>query len=500
MPDDEQSTIGDLVSSGQLKRVATDAALRAPIGASVVDANGRLLAECHPGVDHCPELIGAEGESLHCPHGAGDLTWCATTHDGPIEDRCPQGGHRRAYPLRYRDHLWGSLVTCSWNGPPQPLVDAVASLTAERLRDLIMSGYELQNLSREIVANYEQLTLLYTSSAEVGAVHDVGAICQHVLDQVSGQVPSEAVAVLLLDEETGHTRVAAARGELSHAFHVPMPGMPNGVLPHVLDTGEPTLVCDIPRPAEADTSCVLCVPLIANERLMGAVCARDKLSGAEYLAGDAKLVGAMASQTAIALSNAMLFRDVKSLFLGTVRSLASAVDAKDPYTLGHSQRVTQYALAIARELGLSTSECEDLQLAALLHDVGKIGLPDEILLKAGRLTEDEWVQVRKHPIWGEEILRPIKQLRRVASWIRHEHERWNGSGYPDGLKRDHIPLPSRVIAVADAFDALTSDRSYRRAVSVREAIAILESAAGSEYDSAVVGAFLAACDSGKISR
>jgi len=498
--DDEQLMIGDVVSAGQLKRVIEDAVSHAPIGVGVLDADGRLLAERHSDASPCPRVFVAADESARCPHAALDLAWSAAGHDEPVEDHCPQGGRRCAYPLRYRDRLWGSLVACSRDGAPQSLFDAVARLTVQRLRDLIVAGFELQNLSREIVANYEQLTLLYSSSAEVGAAHDVAEICERLLDQVTVQVPSEAAAVLLLDEETGRARAAAGHGDLCDAFYSPMPDMPDGVLSHVLGTGEPVVVCDVPRGSDASESSVLCVALMAGERLLGAICARDKLAGEEYLAGDAKLIGAMASQTAIAISNAMLFGDVKNLFLGTVRSLASAVDAKDPYTLGHSQRVTQYALAVAQELELSASECEDLQLAALLHDVGKIGLPDEILLKAGKLTSDEWEQVRKHPIWGEEILRPIKQLRRVASWIRHEHERWNGSGYPDGLKGADIPLPSRIIAVADAFDALTSDRSYRKAVSVSEAIGVLQSVAGTEYDSEVLAAFLTALESGRISK
>jgi len=498
--DEEQLTIGDVVSPGQLARVADDAVARAPIGVSVLDTEGCLLAERHGDANPCSHLVAGAAGLPQCPHVAAALAWLVAAQGEPVEDHCPQGACRRAYPLAYRNRIWGSLVACSPDGALPALIDAVASLSAERLCDLIVAGFELQSLSREIVANYEQLTLLYGSSAEVGAAHDVASICEHVLDQINAQAPSEAMAVLLLDEETGHTRVAAARGELTDAFHLPMPHMPNGVLCEVLATGEPALVCDVPRPSHGDTSSILCVPLIAGERILGVICARDKLASGEYLAGDAKIIGVMAAQAAIAISNAVLFGDVKSLFLGTVRSLASAVDAKDPYTLGHSQRVTQYALAIAQELGLSPGDCEDLQLAALLHDVGKIGLPDEILLKAGKLTPAEWEQVRKHPIWGEEILRPIKQLRRVAVWIRHEHERWNGSGYPDHLKSAAIPLPSRIIAVADAFDAITSDRSYRKAVSVGEAMTILESVAGTEYDPEVVAAFLAAIEDGKISK
>jgi HD-GYP domain-containing protein (c-di-GMP phosphodiesterase class II) len=564
--DDEQLTLADLVTAAQLRLVLADAVAQAPIGMRVIDTDGRPLVESHPQANPCPQLLVGAAGSSRCPHGSTEMTRLAAGGEVFIDDRCPFGALRRAHPLRYRDRLWAALVSCSHNGAPHQLFDAVTCLTAGRLSDLIVAGFELQSLSREIVANYEQLTLLYNASVEVGGMHDIGSICQRLLDRLEAQIPSEAMAVLLLDEESGHARAAAARGDLTDAFQTPMPDMSDGILSYVLSTGRVAVVCDVPRPG-GETSSVLCVPLMhdagseppserrdlptrsalaasfgssampsgrdaaeparslahptdqyfrapdgdlaasaerhavpPSERLMGAICVRDKLSGEEYLAADEKLVSAMAAQAAVAISNTLLFGDVKSLFVGTVRSLASAVDAKDPYTLGHSQRVTQYALTIAQELGLSSAACEDLQLAALLHDVGKIGLPDEILLKAGKLTADEWEQVRKHPIWGEEILRPIRQLRRVASWIRHEHERWNGNGYPDGLKGADIPLASRIIAVADAFDALTSDRSYRKAVSLSEAIAILESAAATEYDPDVIAAFLAAVGSGEISK
>lgn len=383
-------------------------------------------------------------------------------------------------------------MVCAWNGVPADLVGVVSALTMERLRDAIASAHELDHLSREIAASYEQLALLHSSSAEAGAAHDVGAICAHVLDQIATQAPGTAAAVFLLDEDSGRPRTVATHGEMSDEFSAPAPGMPDGILSHVLQTGEPAVAPGVATAGAGGGGSLLCLPLIAHQRLMGAICVRDQAAPLARLARQARVIGVLAAHAAFAISNTALLRDVKSLLLGTVRSLASAVDAKDPCTLGHSQRVTQYALTIARELGLSRAECDELQLAALLHDVGKIGLPDKILLKAGKLTAAEWEQVRKHPVWGEEILRPIRQLRQVATWIRHEHERWNGSGYPDGLAGNQIPLASRVIAVADAFDALTSEREYRRAVSPPEAMAIVNASAGSEFDPRVVAAFLAA--------
>ncbi len=177
---------------------------------SVLDAEGKLLTGSHAKADRCPGLAGAGAESLSCHHEGSDLAWLIGAHDGPVEDRCPYGGLRRAYPLRYRDRLWGSLVTCCWDGTPGPLLHAVAALTAARLRDLVVTGYELQDLAQEIVANYEQLTLLYTSDASVGAVREVSSICERALERITSQVPAQAIAVLLLDDETGHARIAAA--------------------------------------------------------------------------------------------------------------------------------------------------------------------------------------------------------------------------------------------------------------------------------------------------
>jgi len=184
------------------------------------------------------------------------------------------------------------------------------------------------------------------------------------------------------------------------------------------------------------------------------------------------------------------YAELKGLYDGLIHAFANAIDAKSKWTKGHSERVTHYAVAIAKEMGLSEKDIETLRIAALLHDVGKIGTYDVILDKPGRLNDEELELIKMHPVKGEEILRPIKQLQDILPIIRHHHERIDGKGYPDGLKGEKIPLLPRVIAVADSFDSMTSDRPYRPAPSREYAISELKKYSGIQFDPQAVEAFL----------
>jgi putative nucleotidyltransferase with HDIG domain len=173
-----------------------------------------------------------------------------------------------------------------------------------------------------------------------------------------------------------------------------------------------------------------------------------------------------------------------------VAALAQAVDAKDPYTRGHSERVTDIAVAVATALEVGQDDMDTLRSAAVLHDIGKIGINEQILRKPGPLSDQEWDMMRHHPDLGADIVVPVSSLQRVVPVILHHHERWDGSGYPGHLSGEDIPLGSRILAVADAYEAMTSNRAYRRAMPAEEARAILEEGAGRQWDPRVVQAFL----------
>ncbi len=182
-------------------------------------------------------------------------------------------------------------------------------------------------------------------------------------------------------------------------------------------------------------------------------------------------------------------REAQVLF-AAIKALASAVDAKDPYTARHSMDVSRLALALLAGLGMGGDERYVLELAAWMHDVGKIGVPDTILTKPASLTEDEMVLIRAHSVKGSEIVGQIEELREVATAIRHHHERFDGRGYPDGLAGHAIPLTSRIIAVADAFEAMTADRSYRRGMGIERAVAELEKHRGMQFDPLLIDVFV----------
>ncbi len=203
---------------------------------------------------------------------------------------------------------------------------------------------------------------------------------------------------------------------------------------------------------------------------------------------DAQLFEVFVASMAVALENGRLYSKLKQQNLRTITALAAAIDARDPYTKGHSEQVTRYAVRLAQRMGMDEPWIERLRYGALLHDVGKIGVPDVILRKPSRLTDAEFEIMKQHPIIGARIVGSV--LGEVCEAILHHHEHWDGSGYPDRLAGEAIPLESRVIAVADAFDAMTSDRAYRRGMSPEEAIAILLHGRNQQWQADLVDIFV----------
>ena len=183
-------------------------------------------------------------------------------------------------------------------------------------------------------------------------------------------------------------------------------------------------------------------------------------------------------------------RENQELFLASIRALAAAIDAKDPYTRGHSERVARYASAIAKEMGLSAEDVRKARLSALLHDVGKIGIDDRIIRKPTALTDEEFELMKAHPVKGAAIMETIPQLADIIPGMKYHHEKWEGGGYPDGLKGEQIPMQARIVAVADAFDAMTTTRPYQKAMEVTYVLERLREMANKRFDSVVIEALI----------
>lgn len=243
--------------------------------------------------------------------------------------------------------------------------------------------------------------------------------------------------------------------------------------------------------AEHGVTEALLQPLCARGRTVGFLALfHARIPDEEEVWEEERLAEAVAAQASLAVENASLYADIEKGYFSTVQALAKAIEVKDPYTRGHSERVTTYALMIAEAMGLDERERQKLKYAATLHDIGKIGIAGRVLNKPGSLTEEEYTHVKTHPLLGDSIVEPVEFLQEPRPIILHHHERYDGKGYPDGLKGEDIPLCARILSVADAFEAMRSDRPYRRALPLEEARRELVRNAGTQFDPRVVEVFL----------
>ena len=258
-------------------------------------------------------------------------------------------------------------------------------------------------------------------------------------------------------------------------------------------TGHPRIGAMDSSLMQAGIRSLIAIPLLAKDRIDGVLLLGDTEAG-QFKPEATFTIEKIASQMAVALANARLYEDLHILFISTVTSLANAIDAKSPWTKGHSVRVMQMATRLAREMELSSDVVERVRLGGLLHDIGKIGIIESLLDKPAMLDEDEFPPMRLHPEKGVAILAPIEQLRDVIPGILHHHERYDGSGYPEGLKGEAIPLEARIIGVADAFDAMVAERPYKPGHSVTEALVELRRCAGTQFDPVVVEHFARAVE------
>jgi HD-GYP domain-containing protein (c-di-GMP phosphodiesterase class II) len=235
---------------------------------------------------------------------------------------------------------------------------------------------------------------------------------------------------------------------------------------------------------------VAVAPLKLDGDRLGCIVVRADPDGGDFDDRSMRLLAGVAHQVKLAVANASSYESLERTFLSTVEALANALEANDEYTSSHARWITDMALTVGRELGMDPKALKRLELGALFHDIGKIGVPEAILAKPGPLSDEEWKVVRLHPELGARILAPIERLEQVCEIVRHCHEHWDGSGYPNGLAGEEIPLESRVILVCDAYHAMTTDRPYRRRLTVDEACRRLREAAGKQFDPRVVEVFL----------
>jgi putative nucleotidyltransferase with HDIG domain len=234
----------------------------------------------------------------------------------------------------------------------------------------------------------------------------------------------------------------------------------------------------------------ICAPLNTKKGLVGVINLNRNGYSQPFTVDDLNLLSTMASEAASAIENASLYKDLQNSYLSTIRALTSALEVKNPYTKGHSDVVAELALALAQSLKLAPEEIEGIEAAAILHDIGKIGISEDILNKPGKLNEEEWREIKMHPEYSNKILEGINFPWDIKPIIYAHHERYDGKGYPQGLKGDAIPLGAKILAVVDSYNAMTSDRPYRKGFSVKEAMKELKKFAGTQFDPVLVEKFI----------
>ncbi|TEB13493.1 HD domain-containing phosphohydrolase [Pelotomaculum propionicicum] len=390
-------------------------------------------------------------------------------------------------PFRYPVEI--DNKTIGWVGGGEQ-----AAVLASLLSCLAKQELEKKSIGREALEKYKEITLLYDLAEKLTASLDTAEVAQLVIDEAKTLIAADNNSVMLVNEETGMLEVIASSGKELH----PGEGLKNGtgIAGSVVLTGRAEIVNDIPSdkryvPGAVRVSSLMCAPLKIKDRVIGVIYISSE-DPVQYTAEDLKLLSAIAFQAAADIENARLYDSLKETFLTTVYTLAETIEKRDPYTGGHTKRVMNYSIAIGKVLGLSDTEIGRLELAAMLHDIGKIGIKDRILLKKGKLTPFEFAEIKMHPIYAEEILNHIKHLRDIVPAVKHHHERYDGCGYPEKLRGDGIDIKARIIAVADAFDAMTTDRPYRKAMSLQIALEELWANSGTQFDPEVVRAFFEA--------
>jgi len=350
---------------------------------------------------------------------------------------------------------------------------------------------ELATLSVNLATTYEELSLLYRISGSMRVTQRPADFLQDVCNELL-EVMNIRVAAALVYAHPPAIRedlvvFAGSNGLGAGEIHA-LAGR------HVLPAFEKDLRAVVdnhfaPPGLPQAVHNLIAVPLTNEDRIIGAMIGLDKQVG-EFDSVDLKLISSIGNQAAGFLANNRLYADLQDLLMGVLHALTATIDAKDPYTCGHSQRVALISKRLAEETGFEPDRAQRLYLSGLLHDIGKIGIPESTLRKEGRLTDEEYDDVKRHPAVGAKILGGIRQLDDVIDGIVQHHERLDGRGYPKGLVGDEISVDGRIVGLADSFDAMTSDRTYRGALPLEDVIREIRDHAGTQFDPDLARTFL----------
>jgi len=404
-------------------------------------------------------------------------------------------------PLKCNQELVGILCACwkAGEGSSVQRLGAFLEEIANRMSSEIQAQFEIESLTKDLSNRYEELNLIYDVGKALGNIDTSEESIKFIIKQ--SQIALEPDAVMVSIPSRHHLEIVArSTSDIPLDVHnTSLISTINGIIMNKLSSSDldpAHITLDGARentlpPELSNVSLeILAVPIKLKATLAGSLCIMNVDTKNTFETGDVRLLGSLAKQIELVVSNSELYHNLKNVLLNVITTLVYSIEAKDSYTRGHSERVSTIAMLMAEDMGLSSEERDALKWASMLHDIGKIGVPEQILKKAGKLTQEEFSYIKEHPTKGYTILSPINQLNESFSAIHHHHERYDGTGYPSGLKGKDIPLYARVIAIADTYDAMTSRRSYRRNKSREDAIVEIISVKGTQLDPELVEIFL----------
>ena len=384
----------------------------------------------------------------------------------------------------------------------------------ERIEEIEEANFKIADLASELEGkNYrlsqavERLQALYQMGLTINAVVKLPELLDLLSQKATETLKGQVGYILMLNEATGSLRVGGAYG-ISEDYdrHQDIPLKPGGVSFWVIANNQAVLIENVDKNPEFSKmsrlgfirESVLCAPITDKGQVTGTITIANPVDGSKYTDSDLELLGTIAAQASVAIRNARLYEEQEQTYLNTVQALVSAIEASDAYTRGHSERVTRFSVALGRRVGLAEDSLRRLERAAVLHDIGKIGIDINILHKREKLTPADIEVLKQHPSIGVRILDPISFLGEVREIIEQHHERYDGQGYPKGLTADEWLLEARILAVCDTYDAMTSDRPYRRALPMEVAIQEIRDHSGRQFDPDVAAAFISMCAEGQL--
>jgi HD-GYP domain-containing protein (c-di-GMP phosphodiesterase class II) len=339
--------------------------------------------------------------------------------------------------------------------------------------------HTVESVGKELADSYEEISLLYTITSSMNSVNHPERFIELACNELLQTLPYGWVGVQLRIGD----RLPRIGNDLVFAGNAPK-NIASAVRSITNDIeSSPIISTCNDSVANRLGKATIIEPIINDGEVIGVLVAAEKQSNdPDASSVDIKLLSATAAQLAIFLENALLYEDLNATFLGTLEALTNSIDAKDKYTCGHSQRVALLTAQLAESAGLEADQVDRFRIAGLVHDIGKIGVPESVLLKKGDLTDDEFESIKKHPEIGARILKDIPQMEDILGGVLHHHEKFDGGGYPNGIAGDCIPLVARMISLADTFDAMSSSRTYRTAMTRNSVLNEMRSVVGTQFD------------------